>query len=464
MSIINSSIGGAHDDDSDITIINPSIVHEHNDEYVPIITRLKQANNSSENRQATNNETNNNNICKDENTDGKQEYIFIDHSPYDNAKQVEQILIFYIRDLKQETNTQILCDKQLITRLMDLIRPAYTNDENKLNELDDMTKEIASLHDKRYIEQKEKIEQLHTEIYQLNRMLLTKDESSLINDDNQSNSIFYPKQSINDYDQWTEIEDDAKKLHQIVQSQRNQINEIVTLITQTAATSTSLNPIDVPINDTETTVPDKPTKPNPSKNVMSTLLEKIQHLAGHHTEQEPIINDSSPKTTLENHSPGASPSESLATLTFQSLHQPIVNQTQKIEESQNTHVEESQNTHVEESQNTHVEEAQNTHIEESHDKQNDNENLIQEEPRIPTNPPSIPSAPKEIKTCPVCNHEFLLTTNDEEVYDHIEKCLFPSAISTEPKHYECPYCNRKLPGNDEEAYLQHLSDCINRGF
>jgi hypothetical protein len=38
---------------------------------------------------------------------------------------------------------------------------------------------------------------------------------------------------MNDYDQWTEIEDDAKKLHEIVETQKNQINEIVNLISQT---------------------------------------------------------------------------------------------------------------------------------------------------------------------------------------------------------------------------------------
>jgi len=43
--------------------------------------------------------------------------------------------------------------------------------------------------------------------------------------------------SIHDYDQWTEIEDDAKKLHEIVQSQKNQINEIVNLISQTGKKS-----------------------------------------------------------------------------------------------------------------------------------------------------------------------------------------------------------------------------------
>jgi hypothetical protein len=34
-------------------------------------------------------------------------------------------------------------------------------------------------------------------------------------------------------DQWTEIEDDTKKLHEILQFQRTQINEIVSLISQT---------------------------------------------------------------------------------------------------------------------------------------------------------------------------------------------------------------------------------------
>ncbi|CAF3569480.1 unnamed protein product [Rotaria sordida] len=430
MSIVNSSIH-AHEDDSDITIINPSIVHEHNDEYVPIITRLKQANNSSENRQVTNIETNKN-LIKNESMDGRHDYILIDHNPYANATQLEQILIFYIRDLKQETNTQIDCDKQLIIRLMDIIRPAYTNDEKKLNELDNIVKEIASLHDKRHIEQKEKIEQFHTEICQLNKMLLTKNESLLYNN-NQNDSLFntvHEKQSIHDYDQWTEIEDDAKKLHEIVQSQRDQINEIVTLITQTATASTSINPTDVPINDTETTITDKPTTPDVSHNIMNTLLKKIQSLTGHHTSQEPITDDVSEKKTLENHSPGTSPTQSLATLTLQSSQSINDNQTQQIEESQNKQIEDPELKH--------------------------------EEPHTPTNIPSISVSPKETKKCPVCNHEFLLTTNDEEVYDHIEKCLFPSSIGVEPKDYECPYCNRKLSGNDEVAYIQHLSDCINR--
>jgi predicted RNase H-like nuclease (RuvC/YqgF family) len=96
--------------------------------------------------------------------------------------------VHYIRDLKQEANSQSDCDQQLITRLMDLIRPAYSNDQKKMIELDAVMQEIGSLHDKRYIEQKEKTEQLRTEICQLQKMLITvPTEPSICNENNNSN-------------------------------------------------------------------------------------------------------------------------------------------------------------------------------------------------------------------------------------------------------------------------------------
>ncbi|CAF4461567.1 unnamed protein product, partial [Rotaria magnacalcarata] len=83
----------------------------------------------------------------------KQDYIFVDNNPQEHAKQLEQALKFYIQDLTQDTNTQWQCDKQLIVRLMDLVRPVYSHDQMKLIELEEMQKQIGSLHDKRYIEQ-----------------------------------------------------------------------------------------------------------------------------------------------------------------------------------------------------------------------------------------------------------------------------------------------------------------------
>jgi hypothetical protein len=221
--------------------------------YVPIITRLKQANHSSENRQTTNsqmhnNNNNNNHACPS--IVGKDDYIFVDHDP----ECAEQVLILYIRDLKQESNTQLDCDKQLVTRLMDLIRPAYSNNQQKMIQLDKIVQDIGVLHDRRHIDQEEKIQQYRADINRLNRMIFTASNDQTIHNNNTKDSMFSTLQqgckrkefffshvfdileildSSTDYEQWTEIEDDAKKLHELVQLQRNQINEIVSLISQT---------------------------------------------------------------------------------------------------------------------------------------------------------------------------------------------------------------------------------------
>jgi hypothetical protein len=138
--------------------------------YVPIITRLLQANHSSENRQITNSHSNNNQPVRPSGV-GSNDYIFIDHDPLQNAKQLEQVLMFYIRDLKQESNNQLDCDKQLVTRIMDLIRPAYVDNQQKMIQLDKVVEEIGVLHDKRHIEQQEKLEQLRADRNRLQRMM-----------------------------------------------------------------------------------------------------------------------------------------------------------------------------------------------------------------------------------------------------------------------------------------------------
>ena len=137
--------------------------------YVPIVTRLKQANNLSENRQVSSLKTDEN-ISSPQIAGGRHEYIFVDHDSQENAKQLEEVLKYYIRDMKEETRTQLECDRGLTIRLMNLIRPAYSSDQKKLIQLDEIMKEIGSLHDKRYIEQKEKIDKLIVE----NRDLMKK--------------------------------------------------------------------------------------------------------------------------------------------------------------------------------------------------------------------------------------------------------------------------------------------------
>lgn len=123
--------------------------------------------------------------------DSTSGFIFVHHDPLEHAKQLEEILHSYIRDLKQESNCQLDCDKRLVTRIMDLIRPAYSNDTEKSKELDKIIENIGVLHDKRHIEQKEKIEHLRMEVNRLTRMMfVNNDEQTVQLESSQLNSMF----------------------------------------------------------------------------------------------------------------------------------------------------------------------------------------------------------------------------------------------------------------------------------
>lgn len=181
------------------------------------------------------------------------DFIFVHHDPLKHARQLEDVLRSYILDLKQESNCQLDCDKQLVIRIMDLIREVYSHDPGKSKDLDKTIEEIGVLHDKRHIEQKEKIENLRMEVNRLTRMLFANnDEQTVQLDSSQLNSMFsmvprgcrkYRKKDLicngilldtsMEQETWTEIEDDAKKLHHLIESQREKINVLASLISPT---------------------------------------------------------------------------------------------------------------------------------------------------------------------------------------------------------------------------------------
>lgn len=69
------------------------------------------------------------------------------------------------------------------------------------------------------------------------------------------------------------------------------------------------------------------------------------------------------------------------------------------------------------------------------------------------------------KKCPICDHEFLITTDDFEIYTHIENCIASSdidhSVPPEPNQYICPKCKQQI-ANSDEVYLRHLSECYNK--
>ena len=142
------------------------------------MTRLKQAYDSSENRQTASFQsmTTPGNRCGND-------FVFVDHNPQENAKKIEEVLDYYLRDLKQESKSQLECSQQLVIRLMDLIRPAYPSDQQKMIELDAIMRDIASFHDNRHVEKEAKIQELQAEIRRLEKALFVSQDEMLMRRD-----------------------------------------------------------------------------------------------------------------------------------------------------------------------------------------------------------------------------------------------------------------------------------------
>ena len=239
---------------------------------------------------------------------------------------------------------------------------------------------------------------------------------------------------------WTEIEDDTKKLQEIIQTQQEQINELASLIslqvkeeTEPAPAADELAPVAIPSPALESITPnpietqpeveeDAPTtSPAPASAATgtgsNTLFARFKvFLQG----AEVVVSEPS----LVNHSPGISPSHSLATLTTEAM-------------------------------NTTTDPAPM-----------DDRKEEEEEPAMPpavVAPPS-PMSPEEVEECPLCRQQFIIRAeHDREVFgDHVHNCLFLPSVQPAPAEYSCPRCEQKFPGNDERTYHQHLSDCFNQ--
>jgi hypothetical protein len=256
------------------------------------------------------------------------------------------------------------------------------------------------------------------------------------------------------------------------------------------AASAIIEPSNVPTDNTRDATTDKPPTPK-QYTTMINLFERIQDIIRSSSQpQPPVTNAPLPNITLINHSPGTSPTQSLSTLTSSLMATTIIDpNTEPIEEPETPVVKKEpvaetpvvKKEPVAETPVVKKEPVVEKPVEKKEpvvekpvekkepvvEKPVDKKEPVVEKPHapidIPVSPPT-PISPIEAKKCPVCNHEFPSTSDDVEMYDHIEKCLFPTGAAVEPKDYECPKCNRKFPGTDDSPYLQHLSDCYNRDF
>ena len=160
-------------------MIDSSMLRNHNDEHlktcVNIVRRLQQTNQWPAMTPMTSKPINGDHGHL---LDG---YSTMEENRHETANQLGDILHHYRRELRQQTNSGPDCFQRLIARLFDFIRPMYSTDVRKMDELETLYDEINQLNAKKSWEQKDKNEQLQEEINQLKKLV--------INSSNQSNPM-----------------------------------------------------------------------------------------------------------------------------------------------------------------------------------------------------------------------------------------------------------------------------------
>jgi hypothetical protein len=193
-----------------------------------------------------------------------------------------------------------------------------------------------------------------------------------------------------------------------------------------AAEPPTPDPIEAPKDDTKD--PSNPTPfstPVPTAALSNTLFERIKVILGSK------IEETLPTPSLVNHSPGVSPTHSMATLTIEAVNSA-------------------------------------TEPEPTVDRQEEEPAVT---PPVPTpvpapvviEPPS-PISPEVTEECPLCHRVFTLRAENDrqEIIDHVHNCLFSTNIPPLPTEFSCPKCEQKFTGNNERAYMQHVTDCYNQ--
>ena len=207
-------------DETDMTMINHSFIYRPTDEpigsCVLTVRRLQHSNTAEEKH---------------------------DLNSWGPIGDIEDILHVYCRDLQQMSNTNFFCDQQLTSRLIDLLRPAYSADDQRKKELDQLYDNIVDLQKNRLSQQKEKDDQLYTEIHELRTSIMTQSvENAERRFQRMSKSIFVCRRKgfvkseicsldpVMDSDQWLNFEQETAELQRVVQLQNKQIEQLIELL------------------------------------------------------------------------------------------------------------------------------------------------------------------------------------------------------------------------------------------
>ncbi|CAF1649343.1 unnamed protein product [Adineta ricciae] len=300
-----------------------------------------------------------------------------------------------------------------------------------MNDLNALFEEISALQDLRFIRVKDKQEHLTNEISQLKKLMISANEghsykstvakASRLSKEivrKYANAVIDYIDPVINYEQWMAMEEEARKLSNLVELQRDRINELINLISQEDTSSLQLS-----------------SSSSTSRNFIAHCEElptRKRQSATSSANSERLLVATIPSPVDEQHDSGTETLQR-STNEFRSLGTSSVHclfdffLTKSLVDTVNT---------------------------------GERSTVI-----TSTLPPlSRISSYNDIKKCPICNDEFSSTANEFEIIRHVESCLSTAGIEDpgavpQPKQYVCPYCSRQFQGNDEKAYHQHLAFC-----
>ena len=142
---------------------------------------------------------------------------------------LEETLHHYHKDLQQDSLTNFNRDQQLITRLFDLLIPAYSFNDQRVEHLEHLRDDIVSLQKKRFSQQNDQHDQLHAEIFELRSSIITRSIENREQDFQRTFRLTSEIDLMNDT-QWEEIEQETNELHQLIQTQNEQIKLLVEIL------------------------------------------------------------------------------------------------------------------------------------------------------------------------------------------------------------------------------------------
>lgn len=147
---------------------------------------------------------------------------------YGPLDDLEETLHRYYQDLQQDSMTNVNRDQQLITRLFDLLIPAYSSNDQRVKHLEHFRDDIVDLQKKRFSQQNDQRVQLHAEIYELRSSIITR---SIENREEtfQLKSLLQSDIRMTDTE-WEEIEQETNELHQLIQTQNEQIKLLIEIL------------------------------------------------------------------------------------------------------------------------------------------------------------------------------------------------------------------------------------------